>query len=321
MKAPQFWYKTPGILSTFLAPLGWIYSNVASHIRLLKKNQKFPIPIISVGNIVCGGAGKTPVAISLAKLLQSKGFTVHFVTRGYKGSKIGPLQVNPTKQIPQEVGDEALLLAQQAPTWVAKKRGNGIEKAIENGAELVILDDGHQTSGFVKDLSLVVVDSMQGFGNGYPLPAGPLREDLKEGLRRADGFIYIGKKTPLPLEPCFKATLELKPLTLSKKRVVAFCGIGFPQKFYRSVKDMNFNLVAMESFPDHYVYEEADLLRLEKLAQSHDAVLITTRKDWIKIAPYWQERLHVLDMSIQFQDEEGLYHFILGKIPTLMERS
>lgn len=321
MKAPQFWYKNPGILSTFLAPLGWIYSNIASRVRSFKKNQKFSVPIISVGNIVCGGAGKTPVALSLAKLLQSKGFTVHFVTRGYKGIEIGPLKVDATQQTYQEVGDEALLLAQQAPTWVAKKRGDGVKKAIENGAELVILDDGHQTSALVKDLSLVVVDSMQGFGNGYPLPAGPLRENLKEGLRRADGFVYIGKKTTLPLQPCFKATLELKPLSLSKKRVVAFCGIGFPQKFYRSIKDMNFNLIAMENFPDHYVYKEADLLRLEKLAQNHEAVLMTTRKDWIKIDPSWQERLHVLDMNIQFQDEEGLYHFILGKIPTLMEKS
>lgn len=320
MKAPQFWYKTPGILSTFLSPLGWIYGNIVNRTRLFKKNQKFSVPIISVGNIVCGGAGKTPVALSLAKLLQSKGFTVHFVTRGYKGIEIGPLKVDPAQQTYQEVGDEALLLAQQAPTWVAKKRGDGVKKAIENGAELVILDDGHQTSGLVKDLSLVVVDSMQGFGNGYPLPAGPLRENLRDGLRRADGFVYIGKKTILPLQPCFKATLKLKPLSL-KKRVVAFCGIGFPQKFYKSIKDMDFNLVATESFPDHYVYKEADLLRLEKLARNHDAVLITTRKDWIKIDPSWQGRLHVLDMSIQFQNEEEFYRFILGKIPTLMERS
>lgn len=321
MKAPQFWYKSPGILSASLAPLGWVYSNIASRIRSFKKSQKFSVPIISVGNIVCGGAGKTPVALSLAKLLQSKEFTVHFVTRGYKGIEIGPLKVDPTQQTYQEVGDEALLLAQQAPTWVAKKRVDGIKKAIENGAEIVILDDGHQTSGLVKDLSLVVIDSLQGFGNGYPLPAGPLRENLKEGLKRADGFIYIGEKTPLSLQPCFKANLELKPLILPKKRVVAFCGIGFPQKFYRSVKDMNFNLVAMESFPDHYAYKEEDLLRLEKLAQRHDAILITTRKDWIKINPSWQERLYALDMSIQFQDEEKLYHFILGKIPILMESS
>jgi tetraacyldisaccharide 4'-kinase len=321
MKAPQFWYRPPGILSTSLLPLGWIYSTFASCVRSLKKTQKFPIPIISVGNIVCGGAGKTPVALSLAKLLQRKGLVVHFVTRGYKGNEIGPLQVN-SKQTPQEVGDEALLLAQEAPTWVAKSRGDGIAKAIENGAELVILDDGHQTKGLVKDISFVVVDSMQGFGNGYPLPAGPLRETLSEGLRRADGFICIGKnKQAFSLQPCFKATLELKPLTLPKKRVVAFCGIGFPQKFYQSVKDMNFNLVAEENFPDHYVYKEQDLFRLEKLAQSHNAVLITTRKDWIKIDPSWQERLHVLDMSVQFQDEEELYHFILKKIPTLMEKS
>ena len=321
MKTPQFWYKPPGILSASLAPLGWVYSNIASRIRSFKKSHKFSVPIISIGNIVCGGAGKTPVALSLAKLLQSKEFIVHFVTRGYKGIEIGPLKVDPTQQTYQEVGDEALLLAQQAPTWVAKKRGDGIKKAIENGAEIVILDDGHQTSGLVKDLSLVVIDSLQDFGNGYPLPAGPLRENLKEGLKRADGFIYIGEKTPLSLQPCFKATLELKSLILSKKRAVAFCGIGFPQKFYRSVKDMNFNLVAMESFPDHYAYKEEDLLRLEKLAQSHDAILITTRKDWIKINPSWQERLYVLDMSIQFQDEVELYHFILGKIPILMERS
>jgi len=182
MKAPSFWYKAPGFLSTLLSPLGWGYGLLASWNYSSQKPQHFSIPVISVGNLVCGGAGKTPVALSLAKILQEKGFQVHFVTRGYKGREQGPLKVNTSQHSARDVGDEPLLLAQQAPTWVSKKRGDGIQKAIENKADLVILDDGHQTKGIVKDLSFIVVDSLQGFGNGLPLPAGPLRRDSNERM-------------------------------------------------------------------------------------------------------------------------------------------
>ncbi len=281
--------------------------------RTLKKQERFPIPILSVGNIVCGGAGKTPTAIALAHLLQIRGLKVHFVTRGYGGIQKGPLEVDLSHHTSKDVGDEPLLLAQHAPTWVAKKRPQGVQKAIENGAHLIILDDGHQTASLYKDLSFVVVDLLQGFGNGCVMPAGPLREGLTEGFNRSDALIGIGDgEIELPSsQPFFRARSLSLPLTLPSNRVIAFCGIGFPQKFYKSLKDLSVDLIATETFSDHYKYTEKDLERLHALARDHQAVLVTTRKDFVKIPPSWQKHLHVLDISIQFEDFEGIYRFIL----------
>jgi tetraacyldisaccharide 4'-kinase len=335
----------------------------------LKHPQRFQIPIISIGNIVCGGAGKTPTALALMHLLRTQGYVIHFVTRGYGGRERGPLAVDPICHKTCDVGDEPLLLAQHAPTWIAKKRSQGVEKAIENGAQLIILDDGHQTTGLYKNVSLVVIDLLQGFGNEHVIPAGPLREDLSEGLKRADGFIGITSTNVIPakagtqetshvktpasrifrktkqelsfsklrddaillvekvtqtskeLKPLFKAKIVPQPLTFSSSRVVAFCGLGFPQKFYMSLKELGLELFATETFPDHYQYKNEDLVRLRKLAQKHNSVLVTTRKDLVKIPPPWQEQLHVLDIRIDFEDPETLCDFILQKIYPLKENT
>lgn len=317
MRAPFFWYRSPGILSILLKPLSWLYAKGGRFLRALKTSESFSIPIISVGNIVAGGAGKTPIAIELSRLFQEKGIKVHFVSRGYGGTEQGPLKVNPLSHSPSGVGDEPLLLAQHAPTWVSKKRILGVREAIKSGAQLIILDDGHQTIGINKDISFVVVDLFQKFGNGCVIPAGPLREDLKEGLSRADALILIGDGKFISLIPSFKASIMPKSLAIPSGPIVAFCAIGFPEKFYKTLEDLGVNLVATETFKDHHYYQEKDFLRLQKLAKEHQARLVTTRKDLIKIPPTWQENLHVLDINIHFENSEEIYRFILEKIPSL----
>lgn len=321
MKTPLFWYQSPSLLSILLSPLGWLYGKGAEFLRIRKKPHHFPVPILSVGNIVSGGAGKTPTAIALAQLLQEKGLNVHFVTRGFGGSKEGPLRVDINSHSPLDVGDEPLLLAQQAPTWVAKERPLGVQKAIDAGAHCIILDDGHQTTSLSKSISFVVVDQLQGFGNGYVIPAGPLRENLIKGLERSDALITIGTGELSTQHPFFRAHSCPHPFPCPINRVIAFCGIGFPQKFYKTLESLSVDLIATESFPDHYQYKEEDLQRLYKLATREKAALITTRKDWIKIPPSWQRLLYVLDITIQFEDPEELYRFILEKIPSLKEKS
>ena len=320
MKAPFFWYQSPGLFSTLLQPLGWIYGKGGKILRTLKKPQRFSIPILSVGNVVCGGAGKTPTAIALATLLNQNGIKVHFVTRGYGGRQVGPLEVDPSSHTSMDVGDEPLLLAQHSPTWVAKVRPLGVQKAIENGAQLIILDDGHQTTCLHKDISFVVIDFFQSFGNNHVIPAGPLRETLKEGFKRSDAFIGIGKGELATPQPLFKARSIPDHVSFSSKRGIAFCGLGFPQKFYKTLSDLNIDLIATESFPDHHHYTQDDLLRLDKLAKEYQAILITTRKDAVKIPASWQGRIHVLDINIQFEDPEGMFNFILQKIPSLKEK-
>jgi tetraacyldisaccharide 4'-kinase len=371
MKTPFFWYQPQGFFSTLLGPLGWFYGKGGKLISAFKKPKRLQIPIISIGNIVCGGAGKTPTAIALMHLLTERGYKVHFVTRGHGGKERGPLAVDLSYHKAWDVGDEPLLLAQHAPTWVAKKRFEGVKKAIENGAQLIILDDGHQTNLY-KDVSLVVIDLLQGFGNECVIPAGPLRENLFEGLKRADGFIGVAPASVIPVlakagntgiqetshiktpgsrilkkakqalsfskfrndaillmekvtqaskesTPLFKAQTVTQPLKISSNQVVAFCGLGFPQKFYMSLENAGFDLMATESFPDHYLYKNEDLLRLSKLAQKLNSVLITTRKDLVKIPTSWQAQLHVLDITLEFEDPIGICDFILQKIHPLKE--
>lgn len=320
MKTPSFWYTSNGFLSSLLSPIGWLYGKSGKLLRTLKKTHRFPIPIISIGNIICGGSGKTPTAIALAHLFQQKNIKVHFITRGYGGTLQGPVEVS-LSHSPKDVGDEPLLLARHAPTWVAKNRPLGVQKAIESGAHLIILDDGHQTASLHKDVSFVVMNTLQGVGNGRVIPAGPLRETLKEGLQRADALIEIGEGNTSSELPLFKAHIIPQPISFSLNHVVAFCGLGFPQKFYKTLEDLGLTLTATKNFPDHYSYTENDLLDLQSLAKAHHALLITTRKDWIKIPPSWQKYLHVLDIEIQFEDPEGICDFVFEKIPFLRDVS
>lgn len=319
MKTPSFWYQPYGVFSALLWPISWVYEKSEKALRAFKKPQRFPIPIISVGNIVCGGAGKTPIAISLASLLQKKGIKVHFLTRGYGSNEKGPLEVNALHHTSLDVGDEPLLLSHHAPTWIAKKRPLGVLKIIERGADVIILDDGHQTTSLYKDLSFVVIDQLQKFGNKCVIPAGPLRENLREGLNRADALISIGDENISSSQPLFRARVLSETLSLPTQRAVAFCGLGFPQKFYKTLTNLGIELIAQETFPDHYRYKETDLIRLHQLAKDQQAVLITTRKDFVRIPPSWQKNLHVLDIKIQFEDEERIIHFIHEKIPSLKE--
>lgn len=329
MKAPAFWYKPPCFFSLLLWPLSWLYGRTIKIWSFFQKPYFCEIPIISIGNIVCGGAGKTPTAIAIGNLLQQQGFQVHFVTRGYGGKEKGPLRVDSTFHSADRIGDEALLLAYHSPTWVAKNRVEGVNKALENGAQIIILDDGHQTLSLHKDISFMVIDSVQKFGNEYVLPAGPLREELKEGLKRADGFITIGgelhpdgiipAKAGISGPPYFNATIIPQPLSLPSKRVVAFCGLGFPQKFYNSLKNCGFDLVMTESFPDHYLYKRKDLIRLQKLSQQLQGVLVTTRKDWVRIPSSCRKHIYVLDINIQFEHPEKICNFIFQKIYPLKE--
>lgn len=314
MKTPSFWYQPPGFLSTLFQPLGWLYGKGGRLLFSFKRAQHFPIPIISIGNIVCGGSGKTPTALALAHLLQSRGHRVHFVTRGYGGTQKGPLKVDPSHHSYTDVGDEPLLLAHAAPTWVAKERSLGIQKAIEMGAQVIILDDGHQTHRLHKNISFVVVDLLQGFGNEKVIPAGPLREELCTGLKRTDALIVVGEGELALSKPCFRAHVRKQLPSFPSNRVVAFCGLGFPLKFYKTLKDLGIDLIETRSFPDHYRYRQADLLELQNLAKTHQAVLMTTRKDAVKIPIPWQLDIHVLDIDIHFEDPEGIYDFVAKRI-------
>ncbi len=235
MKAPAFWWDRPGAAAALLSPLAAIYGSIAAR-RMAEPGERAGIPVICVGNLTVGGAGKTPTAIAIARLLIAAGERPMFLSRGYGGRLAGPVSVEAAHTAVQ-VGDEPLLLARVAPAIVAAARVAGARFARERGASVIVMDDGFQNPSLDKDLSILVVDA-RGIGNGCVLPAGPLRAPLAPQLDRAAALLIIGDGTSamesLARErglPIFHGTLEPDPDTvasLQARKVLAFAGIGDP---------------------------------------------------------------------------------------------
>lgn len=285
MKTPKFW-MTDGILPRMLMPLGWIYG-LATQWRIRHGvPYRCGVKVICVGNITAGGVGKTPVAIALAEKEIAAGKKVFFVTRGYKG-KLKNILVNLNKHSPEETGDEARLLARVAPTIIAPKRDIGAKMAVKAGAEVIIMDDGFQNPRLYKDESWLVFDGTVGIGNGRIIPAGPLRESLANGEKRAQRIIIMGEdKTGLAEKcslPVYFGRLEAEPCEIPTRRVLAFAGIGHPEKFYETLRGQGVDVVRTKDFPDHYAYSAADIEELRRMAAADGLALITTEKDFVKL--------------------------------------
>lgn len=316
MKTPSFWSEH-NLTSALLTPLGSLYA-LATRINIaLHKPRKVSVPVICIGNLTAGGTGKTPTAVSIASLLQANGKKPFFVSRGY-GGKLHNIIVNPQRHSPQEVGDEPLILSRQAPTIVNSDRYEGAQTAIANGAGLVIMDDGFQNPRLYKDLSFLVFDGGFGYGNGKCIPAGPLRENLHAGLKRADAILIIGEdKHNLAAQfdlPVFQGKIVPVPPEFSERRAIAFAGIGRPEKFYQSLRELGFDLLETTDFPDHHFYSRAELQELIKKARQKQAVLITTSKDYVKIPADLRPRFQVLEITIEWNQAEELTRFITGRL-------
>jgi tetraacyldisaccharide 4'-kinase len=324
MRAPDFWREPPGLIAGLLAPLGVAVDAAGRLRRAVARPYRAPVPVVCVGNLVAGGSGKTPVVLSLASFLAACGVAAHIVMRGYGGRAVGPLKVDPATHDAAAVGDEALLAAAVAPCWVARDRAAGVRTAVAAGAAAILLDDGFQNPSVAKDLSLVVVDTGYGFGNGRLIPAGPLRERIACGLRRAEAIVLIGDGTePTPAlvadtnRPIMRATLvPVDWFRFVGAPVVAFAGIGRPEKFFASLHDVGAKLVAEHGFPDHHPYRAAELAALRREAASAGARLITTAKDWARLPASERTDIAVLDVELRWHDENALG----GVLAPLIER-
>ena len=257
-----------------LLPLGWLYS-YATKLRISKPSPHIDIPVICIGNITAGGTGKTPTAISIAKLLQEKNFNPYFISRGY-GGKLNSTIVDNNLHTATEVGDEPLLLSKQAKVSINPNRFEGAKLAKQDGADILIMDDGFQNPTLYKDLSFLVFDGGTGIGNGRPLPAGPLREDFIKGLKRAQAIIIIGEdKTNLSRcnfgMPIFYGKIQPLKSTNSHSDIIAFAGIGRPEKFYHSLQELDFNIIQTIDFPDHHQYKISELQNIINLAKQKKA--------------------------------------------------
>ncbi len=313
MKTPAFWARD-GVLPRLLAPFCLFYRAGAIVHQSIVTPRDAGIPVICVGNIVAGGAGKTPVALALASHLTSRGKPTAFLSRGHGGDLIGPVKVDPKTHRPRDVGDEALLLAEAGPTWVSHDRASGAEAARDNGAELIIMDDGFQNFGLKKTLSLVVIDGGFGFGNRRIHPAGPLREPVDSGLARADAVVMIGEDMT-DIAPFLPSGLPLlraeiapvpNPRLAPGTRVLGFAGIGRPEKFRETLESLRLEVTEFEAFADHHAFSVSEVEALLDRASRNGAIAVTTAKDHVRLPGKAREKIERLDISLRWRDEAML---------------
>jgi tetraacyldisaccharide 4'-kinase len=322
MRAPGFYFRPPGLASFLLLPLGTLYGAVAAW-RLRQRGERVGVPVICIGNPTLGGAGKTPTAIAMAQLLAAMGERPAFVSRGYGGSDAGPVQVGANAHDAAQVGDEPLLLARYFPTFVAHDRLAGARLAAASGASVLVLDDGFQNPSLTKDCSLLVIDGAVGVGNGDVFPAGPLRAPLAAQLALAQGIVRVGVgEASRSLEsrastmglPVFAA--KLVPNTqaaaaLKDKKVLAFAGIGRPEKFFESLRDLGADVAETRGFDDHHRFSAHEARELLAAAKVRGLQLFTTEKDLARMQgdPALQELAAnslALPVRLQFVDEKAV---------------
>ena len=323
MKAPKFWYQSDTIRARILAPIGRIYGwSVARRFRKTRPYQA-GVPVICVGNLTVGGTGKTPVCLALGEMLKKMGISFFCLNHGYKSQKKG-IVVHRSQMTALDVGDEALLLAKSAPTVVDNRRARGAQIAERQGAQAIIMDDGFQNPGLIKTLSLVVVDGKRGFGNGQMIPAGPLREPVEKGLKRADAVIIAGTdetgathqvRTLFSDMPVLSGHFEPDPKVLKQlkgKPVVAFAGIGSPDKFFDMLTGFGIPVAKKIPFPDHYFYSRFDIEQI--LSDAGPLTVVTTAKDFVKVPRELQSRLTVISGHFVFDEPQEIEHLLKGTL-------
>lgn len=323
MRDPGFWWHKPGIAAYLLWPISAVYGAVTAS-RMRRQGLRADISVICVGNFTLGGTGKTPTAIAIAKLLAAEGEKPFFLTRGYGGRLSGPIRVDPSLHKAEDVGDEPLLLARQAPVVVSRDRAAGAVLAASLGASVIVMDDGLQNPSLMKDLSIAVADARRGFGNAFVFPSGPLRAPLSRQLGHVQAVLMIGKGAGVSqitdaarghCVPVLQARLEPSPEAIksfSRHKAYAFAGIGDPKKFFMTLVSAEIEAQVEESFPDHHPYSEEDAARILARCDSEKLIPVTTEKDLARLAGSSGQRgrlaaaAKAIPVSLVLDDGEGL---------------
>jgi tetraacyldisaccharide 4'-kinase len=332
MREPSFWWRAAGVEAAALAPFAAAYGAVAAH-RMGKPGRAAGVPVLCVGNLTVGGAGKTPTALAIARILINAGRRVVFLSRGYGGELQGPLRVDAASHTAAEVGDEPLLLARLAPTIVSADRVAGAEMARAAGASTIVMDDGFQNPSLNKNISVVVVDGRRGIGNGHVIPAGPMRAPLRAQLRHAQALLILGEPSarcdPAIAGaqahgiPVFRGELEAEAdavSALAGLRVLAFAGIGNPDKFFATMTEAGVSVPATQAFPDHHRYSRAEAEALIDRAARENLVLVTTEKDLVRIArdpevAALAKVARALPVALQLDDEDAFRQLLFERAP------
>lgn len=327
MKAPGFWYRPPGLAAAALSPLACLWAGVTA--RRLRRGVpvKAGVPVICVGNLVAGGAGKTPLVRYLVERLRARGLDAAALSRGHGGRLTGPLRVDPDRHTAADVGDEPLLLSRHIPAWIGRDRVAAARAMRDAGVQAIIMDDGFQNPALAKDFSLIVADAGAGFGNGRVIPAGPLREPVVAGLARAQAVLLMGQQGPaaggvrdaaaaagLPLLTAALVPDAAAAARLAGRRVLGFAGIGRPEKFFDTLRRIGAMPVATLPFPDHHPYMADELAALLRRAAALDALPVTTEKDAMRLPPALRAQVEILPVQVALGDAAALDRLLDGVI-------
>ncbi len=329
MKTPKFWHYR-NWRAALLLPVAWLIRIVSIALYSCSTPYKANRPVICVGNVVAGGAGKTPLALLIAKLLSEHCKAPHFISRGYGGKRTTtPVLVTSNKMPQENIGDEPILLAKQAPCWVCADKTKAAISAINAGADVLILDDGLQNPNIKKDISILVIDGEYGIGNGWLLPAGPLRESLHSALKKADAIVIIApqkadnslilqnimrqNKRQLPIfNGYLQPTIQLHKFM--DKKIVAFAGIGRPEKFFNMLTEYGLDLAATINFADHHMFNAQDIAMLKQLKRQHNALLFTTEKDAVRLPVDFQSQIVTVPVSLEIKHKAEFCKWLLERL-------
>lgn len=327
MREPAFWHRPPSLISRLLTPIGTIYGSIAAR-RMARAGVTARAPVICVGNYHLGGAGKTPTVLALVTLLRDFGESPIVLSRGYGGRMRGPVLVDPARHNAAEVGDEPLMMSAEVPVIVARERVDGAALACARGASVILMDDGFQNPSLNKNVSLAVLDAARGLGNGNLFPAGPLRAPLAVQIARTDALLVIGEGTAAEAvvaairfrnAPVFRARLVPDAASVAAfagKRVIAFAGIGDPERFARTLCEAGARLQAFRAFADHHVYSSTEIAALEADARRQGATLVTTRKDAARLGHEALQRMGIVPFgaSLTFEDPKSFTAFVMERL-------
>jgi tetraacyldisaccharide 4'-kinase len=325
MHEPAFWYRPSSLLSRLLMPLGAVYGAVAAR-RLAREGIDAGIPVLCVGNYHAGGAGKTPTVLALVNLLRDAGEAPIVLSRGYGGKLRGPVKADPGRHAASDVGDESLMMAQTVPVVVARDRAGGVALARSQGASVILMDDGFQNPAITKDASIIVIDGDRGLGNACVFPAGPLRAPLPPQLARTDVLIIVGDGTAADAVAASITTQgglvlrahltpnESSVAALRGKRVLAFAGIGDPDRFFRTLRAAGVEVVVEKAFADHHPFLDSEIEALITQAKRDGLTLVTTEKDLARLDRKRLPDVVPFAVTLRFDDEANLLRFVTDRL-------
>ena len=326
IKTPHFWTELSW-QSVILFPVSYIWRFGHYAQQKILNTKETEIPVICVGNLTVGGSGKTPVVITLCRFLSGIGKSTSILTRGFGGKEKGPIFVSTNLHQSLDVGDEPLMMAHSLDVCVSRNRPLGANHILDKKKyDCIVMDDGLQNPTLKKDLNIAVFDGKFGIGNGFLLPAGPMRQKLEVGIQNIDLVIFngkdetgLGQKIP-PHIPIFTGELQPDEEIVEKmknRRVYGFAGIGNPSRFFKTLNNIGADLVGEAHFADHHPYTDADLTQLYEEAMQSGAELVTTQKDWMRLPVDWRDRVLTVPVRIHFTADDTIK--IVSFLETIFE--